>query len=661
MPKPDEIQPALDINEVYDALDVGVLVQDRLSAILYANRAAVELLGLNAQDELVGRSSTDPDWDVIDADGRPLPAEVRPVAIVVATGEAMQDRVLGVMRPNGERAWVLANAKPRFNVDGALRDVIVTLADISTERQRLLHLQEDLAARDSALDAARRDRIAAEQERDASDATYRSVVGVMTEGVAVHDETGAIQTANPAAERILGLTLEQMTGKEAVDPEWALIDVKGHPLTAERIPSEITATTGRPCHEVLLGVQRPKGERAWLRVSTVPLPKPERDPGARWPVVATFVDVTEERNLQKQLRHSQRREAMGDIAAGIAHNFNNMLAVILPNLAEALSHQQPPDVKEPLEDALHATQGATDLVQQLLALTRRDESGPHESVDMSSVASDVAGLCRSLFDRTITFTESLAPVGNAVVRGHPSQLKQALLNLCINARDATQDVDTPVITLGVRRRGDSVEAWVQDNGSGMTDEVREHLGEPFFTTKAPGAGTGLGLASVFSTLRDHSGEVECHSEVGAGTRFILRLPGIDIDQSTAALPEVPTAKKVLLIDDEAMVRRTFRRVLQKRGFDVDEAEHGQQGLDKVTDADFDLVVLDLSMPGLPSVEVLARLKQLRPALPVAVLSGFVRPELDLTAAQAVLHKPIAPDQLVREVRALVGDTETKMR
>jgi len=235
-----------------------------------------------------------------------------------------------------------------------------------------------------------------------------------------------------------------------------------------------------------------------------------------------------------------------------------------------------------------------------------------------------------------------------------------VLNLCLNARDALAGRAGPCIELHLvavpEPLGEAATHFrltVRDNGSGMTPETLARVGEPFFTTKPPGQGTGLGLASVFGSLRDLGGSVEVTSVVGQGTTFVLRCPA-STSTRVALSEKIPVtagvARRVMLVDDEELVRRGLRRALVHHGHEVIEARSGGEALELLAQgAELDLVLLDLSMPGMPGAEALRRIQVVDPTLPIIVISGDAPAPEQLGQAAEVLEKPVARAALLAAV------------
>ncbi len=386
--------------------------------------------------------------------------------------------------------------------------------------------------------------------------------------------------------------------------------------------------------------------RVWARCSTVGGPA-ERQ--RRW--TGFVVDATEARQIQEGLRQSQRLEVMSALSAGIAHNFNNMLAAIVPNLDMAIA-DAPPSLRAPLEESRLAAASAADLVEQLLIVARGGEtSSSPRVVYVREVVREVVKICRRTFDPAIALTLEL-PEEPLPVWGAATPIQQVLLNLLINARDAVEGRRHAQIVLRGRARAVGGRRWahleVEDNGIGMPPEVLARVGQPFFTTKP--AGTGLGVASLYGIVHDLGGRVDVHSEVDVGSRFEVWLPLTEAPPvEEAPPPEVllsdVVGRRVLVIDDEELVLDAVRRVLTSQGVEVVVARSGEAGLEKV-DHHVDAVLLDWSMPGLPGEVVLARLKATRPELPVAVVTGHGRFLPELARVETVLAKPVGAAALL---------------
>lgn len=375
------------------------------------------------------------------------------------------------------------------------------------------------------------------------------------------------------------------------------------------------------------------------------------------------VDNTELRRLMEVVRESQKLEAVGQLAAGVAHNFNNMLAGIVPVLSIA-QRTAPAHLVSYLRDAEHSALRAADLVRDLMAIGRKaaGDAATRPREPLSTVIGRVTDLCRRTFDRRIAIESAIEPDATQVaVEG--VQMEQALLNLMLNARDAIGgDAARPARIHVTASRVDedagrpaAIELRVRDTGAGMDEATRARVFEPFFTTKPVGSGTGLGLVTAWAAVKAHGGTLLCDSTPGVGTVFWFRLP-LDggasapdrIERPSAAKAAVEARCSVLVIDDEEPVRRATTMILRAEGYEVTTASTGLEGVRAFAEAPTDVVLLDYSMPGQGAAFTIAQLRRLRPGVPVVIFSGL---EVDVEGASGYLAKPARLDQLVSAIRS----------
>ncbi len=390
-------------------------------------------------------------------------------------------------------------------------------------------------------------------------------------------------------------------------------------------------------------------------------------------VLGIFWDVTDQRNLEAQLRQAHKMEAVGQLAGGIAHDFNNLLTGILGNLSLALADLPPAHAThELLSSAEVAALRAAELTRQLLGFSRRTPLVSHALNLGASIEETVRLLRRTLDPRIAIQTRS--PADLWPVQGDSTQIGQVVLNLCLNARDAMPEgggltLETANVRLDPAsgplpvegRAGEFVRLRVLDTGSGMAPEVQERIFEPFFTTKEPGKGTGLGLAMVFGIVKQHLGWIECRSEPGHGTCFDVYLPrlGAPVPLPVQPPPEASARggiETILLADDEEVVGRLGQTILERQGYRVFNALDGVEAVELYQQhgAEIDLVILDLAMPRLSGPETLLELRKLNPTVMVLISSGYSSDE-DVRAVERAgvlgfVGKPYRPAELVRRVR-----------
>jgi signal transduction histidine kinase/ActR/RegA family two-component response regulator len=386
-------------------------------------------------------------------------------------------------------------------------------------------------------------------------------------------------------------------------------------------------------------------------------------------------EVTEQRQLEAQLRHAQKMEAVGRLAGGVAHDFNNLLSVIhgYSELMLARFYPGSPEHKE-AQQVLHATERAATLTRQLLALGRKQVMAPR-IVDLNSVVYDIYPLLRRLVREDVEFVSFTEPQLWRV-KADPSQLEQVLVNLVVNASDATPAggcvrIETRNVDLGATDSlaglwlapGEYVQLTVSDTGVGMDSETRARIFEPFFSTKVAGKGTGLGLATVYGIVRQSGGHISVNSEPGTGSAFTVHLPRTHGTPEPAVedTPSRSTPKRsgtLLLVEDDPAVRQLARQILQARGYTVHSASSGYDALNIAAEnrCNIDLVVTDVIMPGMAGDELVARLRETRPDLGVVFVSGYASdsiPNIVTDARTAFLQKPFPVEELVRKVYDLM--------
>lgn len=386
----------------------------------------------------------------------------------------------------------------------------------------------------------------------------------------------------------------------------------------------------------------------------------------------------EKENLELQLRQSQKLEAVGQLAGGIAHDFNNLLAVIL-NYGRFVRDEVPADggAYEDMTQILNAADKASSLVKQLLAFSRREIVKP-ELVDLNDVVSDIHKLLIRTTKESIHLVVDLAD-GVWPTLADPGQLEQVLLNLAVNADAAMPNGGTLEIKTSNKviseitaaqkadlKPGNYVCLSVSDDGTGMSEDVAAHIYEPFFTTKAIGEGTGLGLSTVYGIVKQAGGYIYAYSEEGRGTTFNIYLPVTDRSAEAAPAPALEPgahmgAGSILVVEDEAGVRDITARILTNAGYDVRTAESPEAAIGIASQNDhIDLLLTDVIMPGLSGRELAGRLSSTRPNLRIIFMSGYTD---EIIARQGVLdegvtflQKPFGAEDLLPMV-ARVLDSE----
>ncbi len=390
---------------------------------------------------------------------------------------------------------------------------------------------------------------------------------------------------------------------------------------------------------------------------------------------AILRDITESQQLEKQLRQAQKMEAIGQLTAGIAHNFNNKLMVILNNIEIFMFREQ--DHSEELQVAEKSTLQAAEMVGQLMMFSRSERTIESEPIQVREVLCDTAEIGRKTFDRKITLVDEI-PEDLPLVSGDVNQLSQVFLNLLLNARDAVEEhnatafsirIEASSVTIEeedlpahlVSRQRHYIRIQIMDNGIGMDEETQQRIFEPFFTTKNVGKGTGLGMATAYAIVNDHQGWIECESQVGMGTTFSVYLPTTEQERVSSQEEQAQAMPRgdetILLIEDEEDLRNQLVSVFKQYGYEVWVGRDGQEGWD-LFEREWkrvDVILLDLSLPNVSGQEVLARMLALNPDAKVILSTGYAQHSANALGARALLKKPYRLSQALRTIREVLDE------
>ena len=395
-------------------------------------------------------------------------------------------------------------------------------------------------------------------------------------------------------------------------------------------------------------------------------------------------DVTDQRQVEDQLRQSQKMEAIGRLAGGIAHDFNNLLTAITGYCDLLLDEAPNEEIRTYVREIEAAGTRASALTAKLLTLSRREKVTP-KTIDLNTSVRDLQGLLRRLIGEDLELKVELDSEPG-FVRVDPGQLDQMILNLAANARDAMPQGGALTLRTETRRiteqdqektghpgtaslePGLYVCLTVADTGVGMDARTLQHIYEPFFTTKEAGKGTGLGLATAYATVHRFGGSIEVASSVGEGSTFSVLLPksqpedGQTQSPAGSTVPEVAQGSEtILLVEDDDTVRHLVNTQLQRQGYQVVTAEDGESALLRVEEAgqDFqlDLLVSDVVMPGMSGPELAARIRRGRPDVPILFISGYTGSFMVQHGfcedTDEILQKPFTAKMLAEKVRDLL--------
>jgi two-component system, cell cycle sensor histidine kinase and response regulator CckA len=618
---------------VLDATPVVVYAKDPDGRVTMVNSSFEELVHRDRSD-LVGRTGE----EVFGVDlGAALWETERKV---IETGEALT-LVEEVPRDGDLRRWAAVKV-PLRAADGRTYGV----AGIWTDVTELSGAHEAAARLALALDAT-------------------------GDGMATFDRDLIVTSWNAAAEKLSGFPAEQIVGRDVS----ALAPLALMPADAARLAATYEAVLAGQVMEREARHRTASGQEIVLRT----LIYPTRDESGK--VTGGLVlgrDVTAERaaeeerlRLQHQVEHLQRLESLGQLAGGVAHDFNNLLAVI--NLtAEVLEASLPVDSPQRAQtrQILAATARGVALTRKMLVFAHR-EPAQRTVVDLNDVVRRAELLLEPTVGERVGRTTDLTSLP-ALVSGDPLQLEQVVINLAANARDAMPDgrghlvIQTRVVTLSDdaaavtgtgTEPGDYVVMSVRDDGAGMDEQTLAHALEPFFTTKSPGQGTGLGLAMVYGVVTTAGGTVQVRSEVGAGTTVEVYLPLVEGSPEEAAeTPPAPAAGRgelVMVAEDADDLRELFEAVLTRAGYRVVAHADPARILLDATPVLPDLLVTDVVMPGMDGPTLAAELRRRRPGMRVLLMSGYRPEDVPSDPGDRLLAKPFVADDLLHAVRDLL--------
>jgi len=506
-----------------------------------------------------------------------------------------------------------------------------------------------------------------------SEQKYRQLFERANDLVFTLDLQGNFTSVNNAVERISGYVREDVLAMNLA----ALAAPECRDLIGERIQR---AVGGETISDFELPISTKDGRRVFLEIGA----RLSFQNGVPVGMQGIARDITERKRLEEHLRHTQKMEAIGELAAGLAHDFNNLLSAILGYTDLLKIKARPGDLAwEAAEVIETAGERAQELTDRLLGFARRGRS-QNLPLDPHQVLREVIALLKRTLPKSISIRESFAaPDGSgtaaSLVVGDPGQIHQVFLNLALNARDAMPGggvltFQTEAVTLdeqscgllAVSSPGSYLRVSVSDTGAGIPYEHQARVFEPFFTTKDNKKGTGMGLAMVYGIVKNHGGAVELVSQPGHGATFNIYLPlraELAAPQAGKAADPIPKGSgRILVIDDEEVVCRTAVRMLEALGYQAIPVPDPREAIECYRKADgaFDLVVLDMIMPGMSGRECFYALREINSGIKAILTSGYAQEGVAQEALDAgmlgLLRKPYKLPQLAGAVaRALAGD------
>ena len=610
----DDLMAFIDKNYIYQAV----------------NRALLQVWNKEEESEIVGHSVA----DLIGEEE--FQTTVKEKLDRCLTGETIRYAHWFDFASAGQR-FMDVRYQPYPDEQGQIVGVIVNSRDI-TERKQLQQQQDKLLA----------------------------AIHQLEENIMITDPAGLIEYVNPAFEAMTGYSAQEAIGK---NPRFLQSGETDSTLYRE-LWNRLTSGHSWQGHFVN------KKKDGTLYIEEASISPIVDSQGRTTHYVAVKKDISNQLELEQQLRQKNKMEAVGTMAGGIAHNFNNNLSVILGNVELSQLKNNNPEVDELLENAKIGIMRSRDLVSQIMSYSRKSAQSL-APLQLSLIIDETLKLLGSTIPTTVRLTQTISPDSDqATINADASQIQEILLNLYSNAVHAmeekgTLDISLDVVDLsnkelphpGQQQPGRYARITIQDSGCGMTDEVKEKIFDPFFTTKEMHEGTGMGLATVQSIIEQHNGWIQVESSIGQGTTFELYFPVINQPQAAQPTPvkaDIPHgAGKILFVDDDEILVKLGEMILTELGYQVSIMTESPEALKLfAANADyFDLVITDQTMPDLSGKELIQELLKIRPDIPTIICTGYSSQVNEEEAAKlgvkAFVMKPLDLQELAQTVRRVL--------
>jgi PAS domain S-box-containing protein len=622
------------LRQLMDSMPDIIAFKDVQRRYTHVNRATCQILNLS-EDAIIGQ--TVDAFDTLEEGS----ARRNDEEAVLVNGRVSANRLERKTLPDGSVRWFSTSRAPLRDQSGAITGLAVIARDITDNLRNL-------------------------EERQAAADRFRKVLELEGDGIVAVDEDQRINLFNSAAEKIFGYEANEVIG-QPLDVLLPLDIAEVHRKHISSFSRASELSKNMSSRRSILG-RRKNGEefRAEATISKF-VEEGETT------FVAVVRDITERLQMQEQLIHSQKMEAIGALTGGVAHDFNNLLMVIMGNLdllGDIVSSNS--DAKELVESSLTAAISGADLAKSLLAFGRKQALHPQQ-IDINALMVEQVQLLKRTLGENIVIELQVANDGCQVV-ADASQLCCAIMNLALNARDAMPnggalgiEVRNVVLSADEVRGyeglqpGEYAVVSISDTGQGISPTDISRIFEPFFTTKEVGRGTGLGLSMVYGFVKQSGGMIKVVSEIGKGATFAMYLPRTQEASMTASGPAKPTLRAssqqtILVVDDSMPVLKTVNRQIRSLGYRTIAVNSVAEALDVIAGNEpFDLLMTDVVMPGMNGIELARAACERRRHLKVLLTSGF--PDLkgtigtDAPLSHAILRKPYCREELRRAIGA----------
>ena len=634
------------LRTLIDNIPALVYVKDAQSRLLLGNAALARRRGAASVDELIGRT----DYGRVPDDLAQQYYELEQT--VMRTGEPAYNVEEPGVDADGNPAWGSTNLSPLRDAQGE----VIGLAGVTIDTTEQRAMRDALGR---------------------SEALLRQILDTSPAITVVKDAEGRYILASRAAEGFYGVPSETLLGK--TDADLAEIGLISHDHAAQRYAAGRAALeSGQTVRVPAVAVKRVDGASRWYQVTRTPLCLP----GEPSLLLSLIIDVTDLKEAEDRLAQQERVAAVGQLAGGIAHDFNNILTTILLYTETLQYHRELPEqARSTVATIRHEARAAAELVQQILDFSRRSTIQA-ERLDLRALVARVGEILTRTLPETISL-HIVTPERPCEVMADANRIQQAVMNLATNARDAMPqggDLFISVWRLQLDARDEPpapdmpAGEWaclsVKDTGPGLSREALDHLFEPFYTTKPPSKGTGLGLPQVYGIVQQHQGYIDVDTEPGRGTAIHIFLPrphDADAPEAEEAPVKVQAPRMgsaaILVVEDQERIRETLRAVLEDQGYVVLTARDGREALDVHRAAErVDLVLTDLVMPRMGGQEMVRELRRTHPTLRAVAITGYSMEEradsLYADGIIEVVRKPFDIHALCDAVERALGERDS---
>ena len=622
---------------------------DLTGKITFCNEYAVDFVG-KSEKELIGRT--------VDPGILPLPEDgTKDMGLIISDLCAGAERSWYseslVVRSNGPPAWIGWTSQAVTGESGEVEEILTIGLDLTEKKTT----EEALINSES-------------QFRTAFDNAPLGMALINLDRCFLRVNQQLVETLGYAEDELLGQDFNSFTHPDDIADGVARLErMKAGEIDYSWVEKRFLHRSGRVI---------------WMLVSNALIRTSQNRPDH---CVCHLQDITQRKNLEQQLRQSQKMEAVGTLAGGIAHDFNNLLQILSGSIQLIKTAELLPESLKPLCEQMDKTiDRGTDLIRQLMTFSRKVEP-ELKPVDLNELLDEAAAILKRTLPAMIEINRPVAESGPAVVFGDRNQIHQVLLNLGVNAGDAMPTGGSLTLAAGLVEidpdhsderlpltPGRYVLMTVSDTGDGMEETILNNIFDPFFTTKEVGRGTGLGLAMVYGIVQNHRGHIKCSSRKGEGTRFDIYWSAADVvldqdvDEPGATEPEgddkaVTKGVTILLVDDEEAILAIAVEALAREGYRIMTASSGEEALEiyKSSGASIDLVVLDLGMPGMGGLACLSKIMEYDQEAKVIVSSGYTTDKNKHTAVEAgakdFVPKPYRLNALTEVIGRILGQKE----